>query len=161
MRLKINLNISKKNPTSISLLPSSDETLEALSDAQVVAPAALTVDLHSVDHRNSFLYVFDYQTKFGDYPQVTVVRSEIDMLDVCLQFARMENRFWHRVFYRNEPKNKFSNYSSKLQTTKCASWATELLVELISSNEISNYRRSFISTAYLYLMLTDFNVPSC
>jgi hypothetical protein len=44
--------------------------LEALSDAQVVAPAALTVDLHSADHRNSFLYVFDYQTKFGDYPQV-------------------------------------------------------------------------------------------
>lgn len=48
----------------------SDETLEALSDAQVVAPAALTVDLHSADHRNSFLYVFDYQTKNGDYPQV-------------------------------------------------------------------------------------------
>ncbi|KAL7035915.1 hypothetical protein ACKWTF_008621 [Chironomus riparius] len=45
-----------------------DETLEALSDAQVVAPATLTVDLHSADHRNSFLYVFDYQTKFGDYP---------------------------------------------------------------------------------------------
>lgn len=50
--------------------PRRDETLEALSDAQVVAPAALTVDLHSADHRNSFLYVFDYQTKFGDYPQV-------------------------------------------------------------------------------------------
>lgn len=47
-----------------------DETLEALSDAQIVAPAALTVDLHSADHRNSFLYVFDYQTKFGDFPQV-------------------------------------------------------------------------------------------
>ncbi|KAG5679900.1 hypothetical protein PVAND_009436 [Polypedilum vanderplanki] len=47
----------------------NDETLEALSDAQVVAPATLTVDLHSADHRNSFLYVFDYQTKFGDYPQ--------------------------------------------------------------------------------------------
>ncbi|EDV93359.1 GH19264, partial [Drosophila grimshawi] len=46
-----------------------DETLEALSDAQVVAPAAQTVDLHSADHRNSYLYVFDYQTRFGDYPQ--------------------------------------------------------------------------------------------
>jgi hypothetical protein len=45
--------------------------LEALSDAQVVAPAAKTVDLHSADHRNSFLYVFDYQTKNGDYPQVS------------------------------------------------------------------------------------------
>lgn len=49
-----------------------DETLEALSDAQVVAPATLTVDLHSADHRNSFLYVFDYQTKFGDYPPVRI-----------------------------------------------------------------------------------------
>lgn len=47
-----------------------DETLEALSDAQYVAPAAKTVDLQSEQHRNSYLYVFDYQTKFGDFPQV-------------------------------------------------------------------------------------------
>ncbi|GLG92735.1 Neuroligin-1 [Gryllus bimaculatus] len=46
-----------------------DETLEALSDASVVAPAVRTADLHSAQRRNSFLYVFDYQTKFGDYPQ--------------------------------------------------------------------------------------------
>lgn len=52
-----------------------DETLEALSDAQFVAPAAQTVDLHSADHRNSFLYVFDYQTKFGDFAQVRIIRS--------------------------------------------------------------------------------------
>lgn len=48
-----------------------DETLEALSDARNVAPAVQTADLHSADHRNSFLYVFDYQTKFGDFPQVS------------------------------------------------------------------------------------------
>lgn len=48
-----------------------DETLEALSDAQVVAPVVHTADLHSAEHRNSYLYVFDYQTKFGDYPQVS------------------------------------------------------------------------------------------
>jgi neuroligin len=47
-----------------------DETLEALSDAQVVAPVVHTADLHSAARRNSYLYVFDYQTKFGDYPQV-------------------------------------------------------------------------------------------
>ncbi|KAI4466105.1 neuroligin [Holotrichia oblita] len=47
-----------------------DETLEALSDAQYVAPVVHTADLHSAEHRNSYLYVFDYQTKFGDYPQV-------------------------------------------------------------------------------------------
>ncbi|XP_070148712.1 neuroligin 3 isoform X1 [Polyergus mexicanus] len=46
-----------------------DETLEALGDANVVAPATRTADLHSQSHRNSYLYVFDYQTKFGDYPQ--------------------------------------------------------------------------------------------
>ncbi|XP_054273018.1 neuroligin-4, Y-linked-like [Macrosteles quadrilineatus] len=46
-----------------------DETLEALSDAQVVAPVIHTADLHSSARRNSYLYVFDYQSKFGDYPQ--------------------------------------------------------------------------------------------
>ncbi|XP_043471342.1 neuroligin-4, Y-linked-like [Leptopilina heterotoma] len=46
-----------------------DETLEALGDANVVAPTTKTADLHSQTHRNSYLYVFDYQTKFGDYPQ--------------------------------------------------------------------------------------------
>ncbi|XP_033221230.1 neuroligin-4, Y-linked [Belonocnema kinseyi] len=46
-----------------------DETLEALGDANIVAPTTRTVDLHSQSHRNSYLYVFDYQTKFGDYPQ--------------------------------------------------------------------------------------------
>lgn len=47
-----------------------DETLEALSDAQYVAPVVHTADLHSAEHKNSYLYVFDYQTKFGDYQQV-------------------------------------------------------------------------------------------
>ncbi|KAL0281345.1 UNVERIFIED_CONTAM: hypothetical protein PYX00_002355 [Menopon gallinae] len=48
-----------------------DETLEALSDAMYVAPAIHTADLHSASRRNSYLYVFDYQTKFGDFPQVS------------------------------------------------------------------------------------------
>lgn len=50
-----------------------DETLEALSDAQYVAPVVRTADLHSTEHRNSYLYVFDYQTKSGDYPQVRIL----------------------------------------------------------------------------------------
>lgn len=49
---------------------SRDETLEALGDANTVAPATRTADLHSQSRRNSYLYVFDYQSKFGDYPQV-------------------------------------------------------------------------------------------
>lgn len=56
--------------TSSSFFSSRDETLEALGDANTVAPATRTADLHSQSHRNSYLYVFDYQTKFGDYPQV-------------------------------------------------------------------------------------------
>jgi neuroligin len=50
-----------------------DETLEALSDAQVVAPVINTADLHSTNRRNSYLFVFDYQTKYGDYQQVSLV----------------------------------------------------------------------------------------
>lgn len=50
-----------------------DETLEALSDAQVVAPVVNTADLHSANRRNSYLFVFDYQTKYGDYQQVSAV----------------------------------------------------------------------------------------
>lgn len=50
-----------------------DETLEALSDAQFVAPIVHTADLHSSARRNSYLYVFDYQTKFGDYQQVYIL----------------------------------------------------------------------------------------
>lgn len=78
-----------------------DETLEALSDAQYVAPAAKTADLHSANHRNSFLYVFDYQTKFGDFPQVSkVLRKKIMFLavfqitisiNVMMQFCYFKN----------------------------------------------------------------------
>lgn len=78
-------SISTETKTLIFYFVSScrDETLEALSDAQVVAPAALTVDLHSADHRNSFLYVFDYQTKFGDYPQVNVNPTCLRLFPIC------------------------------------------------------------------------------
>lgn len=57
----------------VMLFPIRDETLEALSDAQVVAPMVLTADTHSALRRNSYLYVFDYQTKYGDYPQVRAI----------------------------------------------------------------------------------------
>ncbi|OXU27438.1 hypothetical protein TSAR_014463 [Trichomalopsis sarcophagae] len=54
-----------------------DETLEALGDANTVAPATRTADLHSQSHRNSYLYVFDYQTKFGDYPQQLMIAVSV------------------------------------------------------------------------------------
>ena len=48
-----------------------DETLEALSDAQYVAPLIKTADLHSNTQHSSFFYVFEYQTKASDFPQVS------------------------------------------------------------------------------------------
>lgn len=49
-----------------------DETLEALSDAQYVAPLIKTADLHSSAQRSSYFYVFEYQTKASDFPQVSL-----------------------------------------------------------------------------------------
>ncbi|XP_054282798.1 neuroligin-2-like isoform X2 [Macrosteles quadrilineatus] len=46
-----------------------DETMDALSDAMVVAPIVQTADLHSSSRSSAFMYVFDYQTRLGDYPQ--------------------------------------------------------------------------------------------
>lgn len=80
----------------------SDETLEALSDAQVVAPAAQTVDLHSADHRNSYLYVFDYQTRFGDYPQVSLMAAtagiQLNVVAFIYQFDSARAAFMARIY---------------------------------------------------------------
>lgn len=50
-----------------------DETLEALSDAQYVAPLVKTADLHSGQTKASFFYVFEYQTKATEFPQVRML----------------------------------------------------------------------------------------
>lgn len=58
-----------------------DSSIAALSDAQFVAPLVQTGDLLSAkppqpgqesSGPRTFFYVFDYQTKDGDYPQVSV-----------------------------------------------------------------------------------------
>lgn len=65
-----------------------DATISALSDAQYVAPLVHTGDMLSQPKSSgtddlkerrtkSFFYVFDYQTRDGDYPQVS---------DVALRF---------------------------------------------------------------------------
>lgn len=67
--------------TVVHPINTRDATVAALSDAQYVAPLVLTGDLLSapppsvgqhqqVSSTRSFFYVFDYQTKDGDYPQV-------------------------------------------------------------------------------------------
>uniref|UniRef100_A0A8D8TAW7 Neuroligin-1 n=1 Tax=Cacopsylla melanoneura TaxID=428564 RepID=A0A8D8TAW7_9HEMI len=46
-----------------------DETLDALSDAMYTAPLWTLADLQSTGRSSCYLYVFDYQTKYGAYPQ--------------------------------------------------------------------------------------------
>ena len=47
-----------------------DQTVEALNDAQYVAPLVETGDYHSSLNAKSWFYVFDYQTKNSHYKQV-------------------------------------------------------------------------------------------
>ena len=48
-----------------------DKTLEALTDAQYVAPVVETGDYHSSLNAKSWFYVFDYQTRNSHFKQVT------------------------------------------------------------------------------------------
>lgn len=66
-----------------------DATIAALSDAQYVAPLVHTGDMLSRPKTSgaaddlkqrttkSFFYVFDYQTRDGDYPQVSIIIKQI------------------------------------------------------------------------------------
>lgn len=68
--------------TVVHPINTRDATVGALSDAQFVAPVVQTGDLLSTlppatgaqqtnKNTRSYFYVFDYQTKDGDYPQVS------------------------------------------------------------------------------------------
>ncbi|KAK2719079.1 neuroligin-1-like [Artemia franciscana] len=46
-----------------------DQTIEAISDAEFVAPVVKTGDIHSTQRHNSYFYVVDYQTKNSDFTQ--------------------------------------------------------------------------------------------
>ena len=50
-----------------------DQTLEILSDAEIVAPVAKLGDLHSNVNRKSYFYVFNHQSVYGDYPVVRFI----------------------------------------------------------------------------------------
>ena len=41
-----------------------------MSDGLYVSPAIETADYHASLNKNSWFYVFDYQTKYGDYATV-------------------------------------------------------------------------------------------
>ena len=53
-----------------------DSTLEALSDGLYVSPAIETADYHASLNKNSWFYVFDYQSKYGDYTTVSHLRYD-------------------------------------------------------------------------------------
>lgn len=50
-----------------------EETLALLSDALYGAPVMHTGNLHSLASSMTYLYVFDYQTRNGDFEQVSKV----------------------------------------------------------------------------------------
>lgn len=67
-----------------------DATVAALSDAQFVAPVVQTGDMlckplhvNSPKTHKTFFYVFDYQTKEGDYPQV-IYAHVAWLLQICI-----------------------------------------------------------------------------
>ncbi|XP_023324105.1 neuroligin-4, X-linked [Eurytemora carolleeae] len=46
-----------------------DESVEALTDGLYVSPGVESADYHASLNKNSWFYVFDYQTKYGDFSQ--------------------------------------------------------------------------------------------
>ncbi|CAH1404727.1 unnamed protein product [Nezara viridula] len=50
-----------------------------------------TADLHSSQGRNSFLYVFEYQTKFGDYQQNNMILAS------CVPLSAVVTRYPSRL----------------------------------------------------------------
>lgn len=83
-----------------------DATVAALSDAQFVAPLVQTGDLLSAipaqkDQESSgprtFFYVFDYQTKDGDYPQVSFNQFHLVLLNDLDQISDLHSD----EFYNN------------------------------------------------------------
>ena len=53
------------------IINTRDTTSEALSDGLYVAPAIETKDYHASLNKNSWFYVFNYQSKYGDYKRVS------------------------------------------------------------------------------------------
>ena len=74
-----------------------DNTLEALSDGLYVAPAIETADYHASLNKNSWLYVFDYQTKYGDYKTVSSV------VPLCPSQSQALLLSWPNVLCTSQP----------------------------------------------------------
>ena len=57
-----------------------DETLEALSDGQYIAPLVKTAELHSNQQHSSYFYVFEYQTKASEFSQVSLFLIKVNAI---------------------------------------------------------------------------------
>ena len=80
-----------------------DTTLEAVSDGLYVSPAIETADYHASLNKNSWFYVFDYQTKYGDY---ATVRSQAMGLNKLKRIRMFQEMF----YYPNFPLSLFLLY---------------------------------------------------
>ena len=76
-------------------------TVEALTDGLYVSPAVETADYHASLNKHSWFYVFDYQSKFGDYPQVVADFHAIKLWDflpnICLFQIEISQNFVGKV----------------------------------------------------------------
>ena len=63
-----------------------DNTLEAISDGLYVSPAIETADYHASLNKNSWFYVFDYQSKYGDYTTVHKHLIKVCLLEFKINF---------------------------------------------------------------------------
>ena len=80
-----------------------DNTLEALTDANYVAPIVETGDYHSSLNARSWFYVFDYQTKDSYYKQVSLYLWGVPKRRICLL---------------NKHQNKLRNQTLNIKQTK-------------------------------------------
>ena len=60
-----------------------DTTLEALSDGLYVAPAIETADYHASLNKNSWFYMFDFQSKFA--------RTYFEILRLSVYYLKVRN----------------------------------------------------------------------
>ena len=75
-----------------------------MSDGLYVSPAIETADYHASLNKNSWFYVFDYQTKYGDYATVRCWAKYIERGPLMSQ---------EMFYYPNFPLSLFLLYHGK------------------------------------------------
>lgn len=105
-----------------------DACVQALSDAQFVAPLVQTGDLFTLRHTKkpnnphiapvpesekepmpkTYFYVFDYQMKDGDYPQVSDLFFQLyhwfSLKCFSAKFTKIQRLCFSRLYYRRQAR---------------------------------------------------------